>query len=216
METTDHIMAEDDKKSKEVVEDAGIEYTQEEDLKQIDSEDIWEFVASTVSRIESEEWKEVFYGFDDLRRLYKFNSESFKQFLPKFSKHILEGVDNLRSSICRNALNLVVEVFSTDKDLNEIDESRELTPYAQFSIDIIPTVCKRIADDKVFISSRGKAALESIVKHWFSKGIIITLWDLSRSKSIVISTEVSNALKENSLLLSSEFCQQSENMEILF
>lgn len=216
MEERDQVMAEEDIKNKVVVEDAGIEYTQEEDLKPLDTDDLCAFAASTVSRLTSEEWKEVFYGFDDLRRIYKFHSAEFKQFLPKFSKHIYDGVENLRSSICRNALNLVTEVFSTDKNLNEVDETGELTSYSEFSVEIIPVVCKKIADDKVFISSRGKAALESISKHWFSKGITLTLCELSKSKSLAISTEVSNALKDNSLTLPAEFWLQSENMELLF
>lgn len=140
MEDKDQVMAEEDIKSKAVVEDAGIEYTTEENLQPLDTDDLSAFAASTVSRLTSEEWKEVFYGFDDLRRMYKFNPAEFKQFLPKLSQHILDGVENLRSSICRNALYLVTEVFSADKDLNEVDEAGELTSYAQFSVDIIPVV----------------------------------------------------------------------------
>ena len=160
METKDEPMAPEETKQNEVVEDAGIEYTDTQDLAEIDPTD--ENIAKIVDRLSSEDWKENFYGFDDLRSIYQFHPEEFKQYLPKFKELIKEGVENLRSSICRNSLNLTSEVFMTTKDLTEVDENGDVTPYAAFAVEVLPIVAKRLADDKVFLSSRAKTATELI------------------------------------------------------
>lgn len=202
MESKDTDMKPEDTKTEEVVEDAGIDYTELTDLKDIEPTD--DNVAKIIERLSSEDWKENFYGFDDLRSLYKFHPDEFKQFLPKYKEYIKEGVENLRSSICRNSLNLVVEVFSTDKNLAETDENGEVTPYASFAVELLPIVCKKLADDKAFLSSRAKTATELISAHCISKEITEQLCELSRSKSLVISSEASHALKANTALFSEE------------
>lgn len=131
MDDKDEIMITDEHKSQEVVEDAGIEYTSTEDLKAIDEGlDATTFMENTVKRLTSDDWKENFYGFDDLRRFYKF--ANFEAHLKNYAELIVHGVENLRSSICRNSLMLVSEIFSEYKDLSKIDESGETTPYAIF------------------------------------------------------------------------------------
>lgn len=164
MESKDADMAKEDLKSQEVVEDAGIEYTDYEELKALDEcQDHDEFVELTIQRLTSPDWKENFYGFDDLRRLYKF--ADFEQYLPKLAKIIIHGVENLRSSICRNSMMLVKEIFSEDKDLSKTLESGEITPYRAFTIDLIPVLATRLADDKVFLSSLAKTSFELISTH---------------------------------------------------
>jgi uncharacterized protein YeaO (DUF488 family) len=212
METKDAEMHVENSKQ-EVVEDAGIEYTEQADLKEVDSTD--EGIAKIVERLEKDEWKENFYGFDDLRSLYKHRPEQFKAYLPKFKQHISEGVENLRSSICRNALILCEEVFATDKNLREKGENGEPTPYAAFVEEILPVCCKKLADDKVFISSRAKAATEAITQHCYGTEVTNQLCDLSRSKSLVIASEANNALMENCKLFDVEYCKQKENVGTL-
>lgn len=212
METKDAEMHVEGSKH-EVVEDAGIEYTDQADLKEVDTTD--DGIAKILGRLEKDEWKENFYGFNDLRSLYKHHPEQFKAYLPKFKEHIKEGVENLRSSICRNALILCEEVFATDKDLREKGENGELTPYASFVEELIPIVCKKLADDKVFISSRAKGAIDAITQHCYGTEVTNQLCDLSRSKSLVIASEANNALMENCKIFDSEYCKQKQNMEAL-
>lgn len=196
-----------------VVEDAGIEYTDQDDLKDIQATD--ENVAAIIDRLNSEDWKENFYGVDDLRSLYKHHPEGFRTYLPKYQNHIVEDVENLRSSISRNSLNLVVEVFSTHKNLSEKDENGDITPYASFACEVLPIVCKRLADDKAFISSKAKTATELISKHCVSKQITERLCELTRSKSLVISSEANHALKANIIVMESEHCKDKDNMQKL-
>lgn len=202
MEAADANMITEDFKNQMVVEDAGIEYTEESDLKDIDASD--DGIAKVIERLSSEDWKENFYGLDDLRSLYKHHPDEFKTYLPKFKELIKEAVENLRSSICRNSLNLVAEVFSTDKNLSETDESGEITPYASFAVEILPIVCKKLADDKNFLSSRAKTATELIAAHCVSKEITEELCELTRSKSLVIASEANHALRINTQTFDSE------------
>jgi len=174
MEGKDVDMEEEIKKQA-VVEDAGIEYTAQEELKEIPAEDLEAFTIGITERLASEDWKEQFYSIDDLRRLFKHHPTEFKKNLPNYETHIGNGVDNLRSSICKNSLTLVAEVFSTEKDLTEVDESGEPTPYAKFTNEILLTVSKRVADDKAFLSSLAKVAVLSIAKNCNSRSIIETL-----------------------------------------
>jgi hypothetical protein len=161
MESNSEEMAAEDAKNQIVVEDAGIEYTEFEDLKSIEEgADLAEFVNNTIQRLTSPDWKENFYGFDDLRRFHKYGQ--FEKFLPKYAKLIIEGVENLRSSICRNSQMLVKEIYTESKDLHKVDESGEVTPYMTFTTDLIPIVALRLADDKVFLSSLAKQCFEQI------------------------------------------------------
>ena len=165
MENKDAEMKEE-AKNEVVVEDAGADFIDEKDLEPIDTseQDLSTFVEQTIGKFKAEDWKETFYGLDNFRRLYKFHPEEFKQHLPKFSNLIVDGVENLRSAICRNSLNLVAEVFEKKKELSEKDDNGEITPYAKFAHELLGPVSKRIADDKVFLSSRAKQAIELISK----------------------------------------------------
>ena len=214
MESNDAEMDKEELKNQEVVEDAGIEYTENEELKGLDEGvEIEEFVQTTMQRLTSDDWKENFYGFDDLRRLYKFSD--FEMYLPKFAELIVKGVENLRSSICRNSLLLVKEVFSETKDLSKADEDGNVTPYAEFVEKLIPVVSLVIANDKVFLSSLATEWIELIAKNWYSKNVTEALCELSRSKSIIIASEASKALTENCKITSTEFLESSDNVNVL-
>lgn len=213
MEQNDAEMKVEDTKNQMVVEDAGIEYTEEAKLNDIEPTE--DSVAKIIDRLNSEDWKENFYGFDDLRSLYKHHPEEFKLYLPKLVELIKEGVENLRSSICRNSLNLVVEVFSTKKNMTETDENGEVTPYAALAVELLPIVCKKLADDKVFLSSRAKTATELISNHCISPVITHELCDLSRSKSLVIASEANHCLRANCVQMESEYVRNKDNVEKL-
>lgn len=200
-------------KTPEVVEDAGIEYTEQSDLKDIEPTD--DNIAKIIERLTSEDWKENFYGFDDLRSLYAHHSDEFKQFLPKYKELIKEGVENLRSSIWRNSLNLVCEVYTVDRNLAEVDDNGNLTPYASFTEDILPIVVRKIADDKKFLSSRAKTAVENIITHCVSRGMTEHLCELSKSKSILIASESNNALLTNCAMFESDYCKETDNINVL-
>lgn len=104
-------MDEEEIKQEEVVDDAGIEYTDIENLKEIE-EETEELVKKVMDMLVSEFWKDQFYAFDELRRLFKYRQADFDTHLARYSDHIIAGVENLRSSICRNSMNLIVEVFN--------------------------------------------------------------------------------------------------------
>ena len=213
METKDADMNGEEHKDLEVVEDAGIEYTSLPDLTEVEASD--ESVAKIIGRLSSEDWKENFYGLDDLRSLYKFHPVEFEAYLPKFAELVKDGINNLRSSICRNALNLASEVFATDKNLRDLDESGEASPFGEFWEAVLPPIARRVADDKVFLSSKAVKATELIAEHWVSKGITEQFWELSKSKSLIIASQANNALKTNCQKMESEFWKEKENIEPL-
>jgi hypothetical protein len=145
----------DDAKDQEIVEDAGVEYTDLDNLKPIEEgTDMDEFVANLLQELKSADWKAQFNAFNELRRFYKFGP--FEAYLPKYQEDIIDGVENLRSSICRNSLILVKEVFTETKDLYKVDDNGERTPYADFCKQLLPVVASKIADDKVFLASLAK------------------------------------------------------------
>lgn len=191
----------------------GIDYTEEADLKEIECSD--DSAASIIEKLNSENWKDQFYGIDDLRSLYKHHPKEFEAYLPKFKELIKEGCENLRSSICRNMLTLVVEVYSTEKNLAQKDENGDTTPYAEFSAELLPVVSKKLADDKVFLSSKAKTAIELIAKHCISREITEAFCELSQSKSLVIATEANNALRINSINMDSSHWREKDNVEKL-
>lgn len=196
-----------------VVEDAGIEYTNEADLADIEASD--DSVAAIIARLNSEDWKENFFGVDDLRRLYRHHPAEFGSYLPKFQSNIVEDVENLRSSIARNTLMLVNEIFSTDKNTNESSDSGATSAYTTFAVAVLPIVCKRLADDKSFISSRAKTATELIAKHCINKLITEELCNLTRSKSLVIASEANHALRSSTVLMSADHVKDKNNMDKL-
>ena len=97
METNDNEMSPEDAKYNGEIIDAGIEYTELADLKVIEPTE--DNIAKIVERLTSGDWKENFYGFDDLRSLYQHHPDEFRQYLAKYKELIKEGVENTRSSI---------------------------------------------------------------------------------------------------------------------
>jgi hypothetical protein len=182
-------------------------------LQEIEPTD--EAATKIIDKINSEDWKQQFYGFNDLRSFYKYHPKEFETYLPKFKELIKEGVDDLRSSICRNSLILVNEVFSTAKDLTEKNENGDITPYDDFAVEVLPLVCKKVADDKEFLSSKAVSASELIAQHCTSRRITESLCELSDSKSIVIGSQASNALRINSLRMDEEQIKNKDNIEKL-
>jgi hypothetical protein len=90
-----------------------------------------------------------------------------------------------------------------------------LTPYTSFTEEILPIVVRKIADDKKFLSSRAKTAVENIISHCISRGMTENLCELSKSKSLLIASESNNALLTNCAMFESDYCKETENINIL-
>lgn len=90
-----------------------------------------------------------------------------------------------------------------------------MTPFTSFTEEILPIVVKKVAYDKVFISSVAKTGVTNIITHCISRGITEHLCELSRSKHILIASEANNALRVNCAMFESEYCNKTDNINIL-
>ncbi len=61
--------------------------------------------------VEKENWRSLFLSVDSIRFLNKYHRKAVVQVLEKYETHVVESTQNLRSSIRKNALMLVKEVF---------------------------------------------------------------------------------------------------------
>ena len=159
-------------------EEAAAEYTEFRDLEEnADQSPDW-----IAEQLASEDWKATFEALDALRRLNKFRKSVMEGEIARFGEFILNQVDNLRSSISRNACWLVNEIFQTSKNL-EVEFSDE---FGQFVVAAIPVMIHKCGYEKKFIQAEAQKALETIVAHVKSKELVQGLLEGTSSKNKLI------------------------------
>ena len=68
---------------------------------------------------DDEDWAAQFAAIDALRVCNKFHSSDLAENLDTFTDFIKASVDNLRSNVCKNALQFCQELFTNDKIVRE-------------------------------------------------------------------------------------------------
>jgi hypothetical protein len=101
----------------EVDDEASAKYTEYRDLGDFESYDTESTIQQLADKSKEHGWKEKFATIDDLRRVNKFHKADMENHIHYFTEFIVANVDNLRSSISRNSLLLVNEIFQTSQNL---------------------------------------------------------------------------------------------------
>lgn len=110
-----------------------------------------------------------------LRRMYKFEKKIFSQFFygAKLYQKIIELIDSVRSSLSKNVLTLLLEIFS-GKLPPEEDKSNTTSLIALIKT-TIPHLISNINTNKSFIKNESKMCLEALVKNMKYYEVLLTL-----------------------------------------
>ena len=143
-----------------------------------------------------------------LRRIFKFEKQVFAQFFygAKFYQKIIELIDSVRSSLAKNVLILLNEIFS-EPISNSTDKpnSNSLIPVIKATI---PHLISKINSNKSFIKADSNVCLESIVKNINNIDVLITFMQImcnKKGKDAELSADFSMKMIKN---LGKEFLMQ--------
>ena len=100
------------------------------------------------------EWEDQFNVLNTLRRLALFNSEAVTPYLHEFVNFMASAVDNLRSSVSKNALMTYSDFFM---GMNKSMDSELDT--------VVPVLLRKCADTAAFIIVEAENALRAMCKH---------------------------------------------------
>ena len=116
-----------------------------------------------------------------LRRIFKFDKQVFNQFFygAKFYQKIIEFIDSVRSSLAKNALVLLNEIFSEQINQEEKSNSNSLITLIKSTI---PHLISKINSNKSFIKAESNMCLESLVKNMKFFDVLLTLLQLMNTK----------------------------------
>lgn len=126
--------------------EVGLEYTHYDFLEE-SSQDI----GVVLYLLHSDNWKENFIGLDQLRAINKYRYADFLDYWPRISDKVIELMDSIRSSISKNALVLLSEVFKTPRE--------HLEMVAQ---SVVPLLLTKAVNEKSFLRSEALLALSLI------------------------------------------------------
>jgi hypothetical protein len=116
-----------------------------------------------------------------LRRIFKFDKQVFNQFFygAKFYQKIIEFIDSVRSSLAKNALVLLNEIFSEQINQEEKSNSNSLITLIKSTI---PHLISKINSNKSFIKADSNMCLESLVKNMKFFDVLLTFFQLMNTK----------------------------------
>ena len=116
-----------------------------------------------------------------LRRIFKFDKQVFNQFFygAKFYQKIIEFIDSVRSSLAKNALVLLNEIFSEQINGEEKSNSNSLITLIKSTI---PHLISKINSNKSFIKAESNMCLESLFKNMKFFDVLLTLLQLMNTK----------------------------------
>ena len=116
-----------------------------------------------------------------LRRIFKFDKQVFNQFFygAKFYQKIIEFIDSVRSSLAKNALVLLNEIFSEQINQEEKSNSNSLITLIKSTI---PHLISKINSNKSFIKADSNMCLESLVKNMKFVDVLLTFFQLMNTK----------------------------------
>ena len=134
-----------------------------------------------------------------LRRIFKFDKQVFNQFFygAKFYQKIIEFIDSVRSSLAKNALVLLNEIFSEQINGEEKSNSNSLITLIKSTI---PHLISKINSNKSFIKAESNMCLESLVKNMKFFDVLLTLLQLmntKKTKDVELLVELSKKMIKN-------------------
>ena len=117
-----------------------------------------------------------------LRRMLKFEKSTFTQFFYgiKFYPKIIELINSVRSSLAKNVLILLNEIFSEPMPSQEDKSStNSLISLIKFTI---PHLISKINSNQTFIKADSIACLESLIKNMKYFEVLLTFLELMNTK----------------------------------
>lgn len=149
-----------------------------------------------------------------LRRIFKFDKQVFNQFFygAKFYQKIIEFIDSVRSSLAKNALVLLNEIFS--EQINQ-EEKSNLNSLITLIKSTIPHLISKINSNKSFIKAESNMCLESLVKNMKFFDVLLTFFQLmntKKTKDAELLVELSKKMIKN---LGKEFFVQNQQFNEL-
>lgn len=160
-------------------EDQGCEYLDYEGL-----EDNIETNLSIVELLDSESWKKNFEALDILRKLNKFHRTELLALITDLNLKIRACIESPRSSIAKNALLLISEMFAT--------YSAELTPFA---ISLGTLLMMKSINEKSFLRAEALKALNNLSNSYYCEQQVIEFFTMNCfHKSVNISQNAFNFL----------------------
>ena len=149
-----------------------------------------------------------------LRRIFKFDKQVFNQFFygAKFYQKIIEFIDSVRSSLAKNALVLLNEIFSEQINQEEKSSSNSLITLIKSTI---PHLISKINSNKSFIKAESNMCLESLVKNMKFFDVLLTFFQLmntKKAKDTELLLELSKKMIKN---LGKEFFVQNSQFNEL-
>ncbi len=150
-----------------------------------------------------------------LRRIFKFDKQVFNQFFygAKFYQKIIEFIDSVRSSLAKNALVLLNEIFSEQISKEEKGNSNSLITLIKATI---PHLISKINSNKSFIKIESNMCLESLVKNMKFFDVLLTFFQLmntKKAKDVELLVELSKKMIKN--LGKDFFVQNSQFNELI-
>lgn len=123
-----------------------------------------------------------------LRRLHKFEKAPFYQYFfgTKFYLKLIELINSLRTSVSKNVLLFLKEIFS-----NEVDTPENYNLIQSLIEASLPLIISKVNSNQSFIKEESKLCVESIVKNYKNYKILSSFLKLMISKN---STQ--NKIKE--------------------
>ena len=149
-----------------------------------------------------------------LRRIFKFDKQVFNQFFygAKFYQKIIEFIDSVRSSLAKNALVLLNEIFSEQINQEEKSNSNSLITLIKSTI---PHLISKINSNKSFIKADSNMCLESLIKNMKFLDVLLTFFQLmntKKAKDAELLLELSKKMIKN---LGKEFFVQNSQFNEL-
>ena len=143
-----------------------------------------------------------------LRRVQKFDKNIFGQFFygAKIFPKLLELINSVRSSVSKNALLLLNEIFS--ENISEINNSILSVVKAT-----LPLLIQKINSNQSFIKAECKQLLESIVKNVKSSELLLIIQQINNVPNTVVAKHNPMNKDKDSEIITDLFIKSAKNLE---
>ncbi|KAL8528240.1 hypothetical protein ACS0TY_005882 [Phlomoides rotata] len=153
------IKADETENSESLLANAEIEYTESEDLK--DLEDVEDCLKTLLSGLGSKDWVSVCDALNNVRRLSIFHKEAIVSMLNDVISLTVKSLKNPRSAVCKTAIMTTADLFKSYND--EIIDS--LDP-------LLVQLLLKSSQDKRFVCEAAESALIALTS-WVSPNLLL-------------------------------------------
>ena len=110
-----------------------------------------------------EDWRMTFSALDILRSINKFHTAELVENLDLFSDFMRKSVESLRSSLIKNSLTFVTELYANKQIIDEVKYHESIKAFNEV---VFGAVLAKTTYDKVFIAKEAKTAVQYNMEYW--------------------------------------------------